>query len=192
MEHANTEALQRDLVLQNMKRVYRYQSAHQVRSVRRRSGKTRFIKDTDWERGVLWTCVSAAWQATQDKEYLNGVLNYTLHTGFRTGPNARFADDHVCAQAYLAISPLFEQSEILEPTIKAFDIMLNDPKPGREDWWWCDALFMAPPGFAALAEIISERRYLDYMHTAYWAVSYTHLTLPTKEDECRSRWSPYH
>ena len=24
------------------------------------------------------------------------------------------------------------------------------------------------------------------------AVSYTHLTLPTKEDECRSRWSPYH
>mgnify|MGYP001821387870 CR=1 FL=1 len=24
------------------------------------------------------------------------------------------------------------------------------------------------------------------------AVSYTHLTLPTKEDECRSRWSRYH
>ena len=23
-------------------------------------------------------------------------------------------------------------------------------------------------------------------------VSYTHLTLPTKEDECRSRWSPSH
>ena len=27
---------------------------------------------------------------------------------------------------------------------------------------------------------------------SYQAVSYTHLTLPTKEDECRSRWSPYH
>ena len=26
----------------------------------------------------------------------------------------------------------------------------------------------------------------------YMPVSYTHLTLPTKEDECRSRWSPYH
>ena len=25
-----------------------------------------------------------------------------------------------------------------------------------------------------------------------YPVSYTHLTLPTKEDECRSRWSPYH
>ena len=23
-------------------------------------------------------------------------------------------------------------------------------------------------------------------------VSYTHLTLPTKDTRCRSRWSPYH
>ena len=34
--------------------------------------------------------------------------------------------------------------------------------------------------------------------TIYWqqtdptAVSYTHLTLPTKLEWCRSRWSPYH
>ena len=26
----------------------------------------------------------------------------------------------------------------------------------------------------------------------YLAVSYTHLTLPTKPMMCRSRWSPYH
>ena len=25
-----------------------------------------------------------------------------------------------------------------------------------------------------------------------WTVSYTHLTLPTKYNSCRSRWSPYH
>ena len=25
-----------------------------------------------------------------------------------------------------------------------------------------------------------------------WAVSYTHLTLPTNNPWCRSRWSPYH
>ena len=25
-----------------------------------------------------------------------------------------------------------------------------------------------------------------------WAVSYTHLTLPTTASQCRSRWSPYH
>lgn len=58
-------------VLQAMKRVYRYQAENQTRSVVRRSGKTRFIKDTDWERGVFWSCVAAAWKATGDTEYLD-------------------------------------------------------------------------------------------------------------------------
>ena len=28
--------------------------------------------------------------------------------------------------------------------------------------------------------------------TNMYPVSYTHLTLPTNHDMCRSRWSPYH
>ena len=35
-----------------------------------------------------------------------------------------------------------------------------------------------------------------WVSTSLWgrfgAVSYTHLTLPTKTHQCRSRWSPYH
>ena len=31
-----------------------------------------------------------------------------------------------------------------------------------------------------------------FLGYALWAVSYTHLTLPTTLHECRSRWSPYH
>lgn len=160
-----------------MKAVYRWQAKNQTRSVIRRSGKTRFIKDTDWERGVFWSCTAAAWKATEDKEYLDGVLNYTLHTGFRTGPVPRFADDIVCAQGYLDVYPLINQEEALEPTIKFVEEMLNDPKPGREDWWWCDSLFMAPPAFAALAKQTGESKYLDYMNIAFWD-SVEHLQDP--------------
>ncbi|MEZ8738683.1 glycoside hydrolase family 105 protein [Photobacterium swingsii] len=155
-------------ILDTMKRVYRYQAANQTRSVIRRSGKTRFIKDTDWERGVFWSCTSAAWLATDDSEYLDGVMNYALHTGFRAGPNARFADDHICCQAYLDVYPVVNQPEALEPTIKALDLMVENPELGRKDWWWCDSLFMAPPAFAALSQQTGDSKYLDYMNTAYW------------------------
>ncbi len=123
---------------ETMKRVYRYQATHQTRSVIRRSGKVRFIKDTDWERGVFWSCVAAAWLATGDREYLDGVMNYTLHTGFRPGPNLRFADDLICCQAYLDVWPEIAIPEALEPTIKAVSAIVNEPKPGREDW--CGAM----------------------------------------------------
>lgn len=72
-------------------------------------------------------------------------MNYTLHTGFRPGPNLRFADDLICCQAYLDVWPQIAVPEALEPTIKAVSAMVDEPKPGREDWWWCDSLFMAPP-----------------------------------------------
>lgn len=167
----------KETILTAMKRVYRYQAQNQTRSVVRRSGKTRFIKDTDWERGVFWSCVSAAWLATDDNEYLDGVMNYTLHTGFRPGPNDRFADDHICCQAYLDVYPLIDQIEALEPTIKALDLMVESPQAGRKDWWWCDSLFMAPPAFAALTQRTGDAKYLDYMNTAFWD-SVEHLLDP--------------
>ena len=34
--------------------------------------------------------------------------------------------------------------------------------------------------------------FVAFLKLALKAVSYTHLTLPTKEVSCRSRWSPYH
>lgn len=167
----------KETILAAMKRVYRYQAQNQTRSVVRRSGKTRFIKDTDWERGVFWSCVSAAWLATDDNEYLDGVMNYTLHTGFRAGPNDRFADDHICCQAYLDVYPLVDQVEALESTIKALDLMVENPQPGRKDWWWCDSLFMAPPAFAALTQRTGDSKYLEYMNTAFWD-SVEHLLDP--------------
>ena len=45
----------------------------------------------------------------------------------------------------------------------------------------CIALFIATPYFLTVTNLLN-----------VGTVSYTHLTLPTKSDECRSRWSPYH
>ena len=33
---------------------------------------------------------------------------------------------------------------------------------------------------------------IGHIPTSLKAVSYTHLTLPTRSIKCRSRWSPYH
>lgn len=55
--------------------------------------------------------------------------------------------------------------------------MVDDPKPGREDWWWCDSLFMAPPVFAALSRMTGDEKYVNYMHTA-WKDSVEHLFDP--------------
>ena len=50
----------------------------------------------------------------------------------------------------------------------------------------------APKGRLIKAQVEALREALDKGMTSIVAVSYTHLTLPTKLEWCRSRWSPYH
>src|SRR6185437_11450083 len=42
----------------------------------------------------------------------------------------------------------------------------DDPK--KLLWWWCDALFMAPPVLAQMSAITHDRKYLDYMDKEWW------------------------
>jgi rhamnogalacturonyl hydrolase YesR len=42
------------------------------------------------------------------------------------------------------------------------------PMRGRSLWWWCDALYMAPPVLARMHAATGEQRYLDLLHELYW------------------------
>jgi rhamnogalacturonyl hydrolase YesR len=41
--------------------------------------------------------------------------------------------------------------------------MKEPDDPAKPVWWWCDALFMAPPVWAGLADVAQEPKYLAYM-----------------------------
>jgi rhamnogalacturonyl hydrolase YesR len=43
--------------------------------------------------------------------------------------------------------------------------------PAKPVWWWCDALFMAPPVWTRLAKATGDKSYLDYMDHKWWITS---------------------
>jgi rhamnogalacturonyl hydrolase YesR len=45
---------------------------------------------------------------------------------------------------------------------------VSGAKDDHLTWWWCDALFMAPPGHARLSVITNDRKYLDAMDKEWW------------------------
>jgi unsaturated rhamnogalacturonyl hydrolase len=48
--------------------------------------------------------------------------------------------------------------------------MAEDPE--KPLWWWCDALFMAPPVLAKLSRATGDRKYLDFMDHEWWITSH--------------------
>jgi unsaturated rhamnogalacturonyl hydrolase len=55
-----------------------------------------------------------------------------------------------------------------------FDQILHgpeDPPKIQLPWYWCDALFMAPPAWARMYKATGDIAYLDYVDREWWATS---------------------
>lgn len=50
----------------------------------------------------------------------------------------------------------------------ALPYLALEPAPKRLTWWWCDALFMAPPVFARMSVLTGDPSYLRAMDTQWW------------------------
>jgi len=131
--------------------------------------------DQVWTSSVLYTGFMAASEATGDSKYRDAM--FQMAQGFdwklrdRPYPNA---DDISIAQTYLELylrDPRPENARWIADTRRHLDTLLPlqtlKPDDERLPWWWCDALFMAPPVWVKMYQATGERKYLDYMH-AQW------------------------
>ncbi len=61
-----------------------------------------------------------------------------------------------------------KNADWVAPARVALDAQIATPKKGREQWWWCDALFMAPPALARLSTVTGDAKYATFMNDQYW------------------------
>ncbi|HSV14703.1 MAG TPA: glycoside hydrolase family 88 protein, partial [Tepidisphaeraceae bacterium] len=106
------------------------------------------------------TTVPSSWSTTQAA--LDAGI---LQPGW---PFLRHADDLAMGQLYCELYFIKRDSHMIESLQKRADQLMSRPQPGRDEWWWCDSLFMAPPTLARLSAATGDRKYLDYMDKQWW------------------------
>jgi unsaturated rhamnogalacturonyl hydrolase len=143
-----------------MSRVYDWQIANPVEINERNNNL--------WARAAFYTGIMAAYTTTHDKKYYDQAMKWAESREWKLGERPRHADDQSPGQTYLELYLLKKDPVMLAHTKSTIDAMISAPKPGREDWWWCDALFMAPPALARLNAATGDRKYLDYLNTMWW------------------------
>lgn len=159
-----------DITLSTIKKVFKWQLANFPRHWFTSQDEARVIQDNGWIRGTFFTGVMATYHATQDDEYLEAVSKWAEGNRWQPGPRTRHADDHCVGQVYTELFLLTKDPRMLDPIQATVDEIIDDPKSGREEWWWCDALFMAPPVLARLSKVTEDRQYLDFMNLMWWDV----------------------
>ncbi len=118
----------------------------------------------DWTNGAFYAGVFAAYETTGSKKIWKALMEMGETNEWRPGPRLHHADDHAICQTYLDVYRIEEQEQMLIPFRDTIDKMMATPystgKIRPITWWWCDALFMAPPALVKLGEILDEPKYL--------------------------------
>jgi rhamnogalacturonyl hydrolase YesR len=117
-----------------------------------------------WTYAALYDGLLAASTATGDPRYHDRVLQVADQNHWSLGPRFGHADDEAVGLTYLTFYAEKHSPAMLAPTRDGIDKLLARPDdPGNNLWWWCDALYMAPPVLARLTVATGDQRYIAFM-----------------------------
>ncbi|NSL90121.1 hypothetical protein ECE50_025020 [Chitinophaga sp. Mgbs1] len=121
-----------------------------------------------WIPSSFYPGLIACYHATGDKKYLNAAVAWSAQNEWKPASRFRHADDLLCTQTYFDLYAILQQPEMLAPAKARLDsIMAADTISGRDDWHWCDALYMAPPAWIRLSAITGDKKYSRFMYRQY-------------------------
>ena len=105
----------------------------------------------DWTFAALYDGFMAASATLGDPKYQQAMWEMGVKLKWQPGKRPEHADDVAVGQTYLELYLKKKDPRILPPLIArfAYQMTLKDD-PAKPIWWWCDALFMAPPTLARL------------------------------------------
>lgn len=134
---------------------------------------------TDWTNGAYYIGVARAHKTTNDQVYEAALKNQGLKNNWKPFYRTYHADDVAISYSYIYTDMAFKRKDFvnLKPTEDFLNSHLYIPNSwskgtGKNEienilWWWCDALFMAPPVIAIYAKHTNQPEYLDVMHKYY-------------------------
>jgi unsaturated rhamnogalacturonyl hydrolase len=149
--------------------------------------------DRIWTWSVLYSGFMATSEVLGDSKYRDAMQRMSEKFNWELRSKLPNADDQSIGQTYVELYMLKKdpalKAKMVGPTQEQLDAVIVGPPrstiPGKElPWWWCDALFMAPPLWVRMYEVTGDKKYLTYMHEEWKA---TYDLLYSKEDHLYAR-----
>jgi rhamnogalacturonyl hydrolase YesR len=127
--------------------------------------------ENTWTNAAFYAGVYAAYETTRAGSLLDSLINISERNNWLPGKRYDHADDIAISQTYIDLYRLKKDRRMIQASIDSIQKMMK--LPGNEaatkgiNWWWCDALFMAPPALAKLAKTLNDQSYLVVSDTLY-------------------------
>jgi rhamnogalacturonyl hydrolase YesR len=124
--------------------------------------------DRIWTWSVLYSGFMAASDSLGDAKYRDAMEAMGKKYDWQLRSHLPDADDQSVGQTYLELYLLKKDTAMITPTRAELDALLPEPHVSKKAgkpviWWWCDALFMAPPVWSRMYAATGDRKYISYL-----------------------------
>ena len=124
--------------------------------------------DRIWTWSVLYSGFMAASDSLGDAKYRDAMEAMSKKFDWQLRSHLPDADDQSVGQTYLELYLLKKDQAMIAPTHAELDALLAAPHVSKRagktiSWWWCDALFMAPPVWSRMYAATGDRKYIGYL-----------------------------
>jgi rhamnogalacturonyl hydrolase YesR len=153
------------------------------------------VMNSNWVNAIFYIGASRYARVAQEQRTIaflrNNVAeryNYSLRGATSDTRGLLNADDQAIGDLYLELYERRPAEGMILPLKARMDYILpyltKTPAHERLVWWWCDAMFMAPPVLTRLSAITGDAKYIDAMDVAWWR---TYDRLWDKEEHLYAR-----
>lgn len=157
---AQENVFQKQYIHDVMKKVAEWQFVHS-------NGKP----ENTWTNGAFYSGVFAAYETTKEKVLLDTLVAVGRRNQWQPAKRFDHADDIVISQTYMDLYRLTGDRKFIQASIDTINKLMSTPSNQARNkgitWWWCDALFMAPPTLAKFAKTLKEPAYLKLADILY-------------------------
>jgi len=131
----------------------------------------------DWTNGALYRGMTEWGKVSGNESCYDFVRAIGEKHNWNMWDRVYHADDICVGQAFIEMYRKLGDKRMLQPAMERAYYVATHPSKAPlaktdavgagERWSWSDALFMAPPIYAALYTMTGDRVYLDYMNSEY-------------------------
>ena len=134
---------------------------------------------TGWIQAAGYTGFMALAGISGEAKYRDAMLALGEANSWKMGRRLYDADDHCIGQTWAELYFLYRAPKMIAPLRERFDAILAQPstvqslefsktEKARENWSWCDSLFMGPPTWVRLYAATGDEKYLDFAVKNWW------------------------
>ncbi len=165
-------------VLMDMQRVANWQIEHFRDTFSLKWDKPHHI--ADWTNGALYVGMVKWAELAGTDAYYEWLKSVGEEQEWKLHYRKYHADDHAVGQMYIELFRKYGDSVMIKQTIAGMDYIIENPSQQSivldkyrhlDRWTWCDALFMAPPVLAKLANITGDTTYSGFMMREFKATT---------------------